>query len=113
MLIAERDRTRAGYIAGLRMLADLLERQPEIPHCPHQWVSFALGGTEAEAFEAIERAATVLTAAGIEFDHQVTEYAQCIEFALAGMTYSFSRLRDAEVELLEARRSYERNVQVT
>ncbi|GAA2630942.1 hypothetical protein SMC26_23620 [Actinomadura fulvescens] len=112
MLIAKRDRTRAGYIAGLRMLADLLERLPEVPHSPHHWVSFALAGTETEAFEVIERAAAALTAAGIEIDHQATEHSQCVEFELAGMRYSFSKLRDVEVEAMEARRSYEPNVQV-
>ncbi|MFI0451195.1 hypothetical protein [Actinomadura sp. 6N118] len=113
MLIAERDRTRAGYIAGLRMLADLLEREPDIPHYEHGSISFALGGTEAEAFEAIERAAAALTTAGIEHDYRVGQQSHRVEFVIGGVTYYFSRLRDEAVEALNARTSYEHNVQVT
>jgi hypothetical protein len=111
MLIADQDRNRAGFIAGLRMLADLLEQVPEVPHYRHQSISFALGGTEAEAFETVDLAAAALTAAGIAFEHN--DYGgPCIEFVLAGVQYSFSRLTDAVAATYEAQRSYEKNVQV-
>lgn len=113
MLIAEKDQTRAGYIKGLRMLADLLEQTPEIPHYDHQSIVFALGGSEAEAAETIERAAKALTAAGIEFEHRVNEQVLAVEFVLAGVRYSFLRMRDVAWAASQARRSYVGNVQVS
>jgi hypothetical protein len=111
MLIAEQDRTRAGHIAGLRMLADLLERVPEIPHYHHYAISFALGGTEAEAVETMDRAAAALTAAGVEFERD-----ECggpgMEFVLAGVRYGFSKLSDKARADYEAQSSYQSNVQV-
>jgi hypothetical protein len=110
--IADRDRTRAGYIAGLRQLADLLEAQPDVPHYRLGAISFSLSGTEAEAFEAIERAAAALTAAGIEFDRSEDDHSQSIEFVVAGVRYGFSRVRDAAWAAHQARQSYAKNVQV-
>ncbi|GAA4307103.1 hypothetical protein ACFQY7_16185 [Actinomadura luteofluorescens] len=110
--IADSDRTRAGYIAGLRKLADLLEAQPDIPHYQHGRLSFALGGTEAKAAETIERTAAALTAAGIEFDRRDNDHSQGIEFVLAGVGYGFSRVHDAAWAVHKAQQSYEENVQV-
>lgn len=112
VIIADRDRTRAGYIAGLRQLADLLEARPDIPYYEHGRMGFALGGTEAEAAEAIERTAAALTAAGIEFDRSEDGHSQSIEFVIAGVEYRFSRVRDAAWAVPQARQSYEKNVQV-
>ena len=113
MMGVDWDRTRAGYIEGLRMLADLLERQPDIPHYEHGAITFALGGTEAEGFEVIERAAAALTAAGVEFERNVSAQGRSIEFVLGGLRYSFSRLTDAARAEFQAQRSYQDNVQVT
>ncbi|GGP92185.1 hypothetical protein BKA00_000448 [Actinomadura coerulea] len=111
-IIAEGDLTRAGYIAGLRQLADLLEAQPDIPHYQHGRLNFALDGTETEAAETIERTAAALTAAGIEFNRRDTDHAQAIEFVLAGVEYGFSRVHDAAWAVHKAQQSYEENVQV-
>lgn len=113
MLIAEPDRTRAGYIAGLRMLADLLEQVPEIPYYDHGSIGFALGGTEAEAFAVIERAAAALTAAGIEHEYHANDHSHGVAFVIGGVSYGFSRLCGVALKVLDARTSYERNVQVT
>lgn len=112
VIIADGDRTRAGHIAGLRQLADLLETQPDIPYYEHGRIGFALDGTEAEAAEAIERAAQALTVAGIEFDRREDSHSQSIGFVLAGVEYEFCRVRDAACAAHQARQSYERNVQV-
>ncbi|TDD98091.1 hypothetical protein [Actinomadura rubrisoli] len=112
VIVADRDRTRAGYIAGLRLLADLLEDQPDIPYYEFGRMSFALGGTEAEAAETIEQAVAALTAAGIEFDRGETDHAQSVEFVVAGVEYGFSRVRDAAWAAHQARQSYQENVQV-
>ncbi|GAA2156643.1 hypothetical protein [Actinomadura napierensis] len=112
LIIADLDRTRAGYIAGLRLLADLLEARPDIPHYEHGRISFALNGTEAEAAETIERTAAALTAEGIEFDRSEDDHSQSIEFVIAGVEYGFSRVRDAAWAAHQARQSYEKNVQV-
>lgn len=110
--IADSDRTRAGYIAGLRQLADLLEAQPDIPHNDLGSISFSLRGAEAEVSEAIKRAAAALTAAGIEFDRCEDDHSQSIEFVVAGVRYAFSRVRDAAWAAHQARQSYVKNVQV-
>ncbi|MEW2353048.1 hypothetical protein [Spirillospora sp. NPDC029432] len=112
MLIDEKDRSRSGYIAGLRMLADLLEQVPEIPYYDHGSIKFALGGSEAEAFAVIERAAAALAAAGIEHGYYANDYSHGVEFVIGGVSYGFSRLRDVALEALYASTSYERNVQV-
>ncbi|TDB84478.1 hypothetical protein E1264_24505 [Actinomadura sp. KC216] len=112
VIIADRDRTRAGHIAGLRQLADLLEAQPDIPYYQNGRLSFALGGTEEEAAETIERTAAALTAAGVEFDRRECDHSLRIEFVLAGVEYGFSRVRDAAWAAHQARQSYESNVQV-
>ena len=111
-IVLELDRTRAGYIAGLRMLADLLEDNPDIPHNEYGSIGFALDCSEAEASAVIDRAAAALKAAGVPFSCRVTDYGYSIECVLAGVRYGFSRLRDSAVAEYEARHSYDENVQV-
>ena len=108
--IADRDCTRAGFVAGLRKLADLLEEAPDIPHT--QSISFALDGTEAEVAEVMDRAAAALTAVGIAFEYEDFEGCRRFEFVVAGVRYGFSWLSDADKAAYDARRSYEDNVQV-
>ncbi|MFA1548528.1 hypothetical protein [Actinomadura chokoriensis] len=105
MLINDGDRTRAGYIAGLRMLADLLEAHPDIPHYRHGAISFALDGTTSEAFAMIDRAAAVLASAEIEFERRDDDTARAIEFVLAGLRYEFSRMYDSAWEDYQAQRA--------
>ncbi|RAY16373.1 hypothetical protein DPM19_05705 [Actinomadura craniellae] len=107
------EHARADYITGLRTLADLLERLPEVPHYDLGSISFALGGTQDEAFEVIDRAAAALAAAGI--DHEYREYGEHsrgVEFRAAGVRYGFSRLTDQAREKDNARRSYEPVIQL-
>jgi hypothetical protein len=111
LMVTESDRTRAGYIAGLRMLADLLERVPEVPYDEYG-ITFALDGTEAEAFEVLDRAAEALAAAGVEIERRETEHARSVEFVIGAVRYGFSRMYDTQWAAFQARQSYERNVQV-
>ncbi|GLZ14172.1 hypothetical protein Acsp04_44070 [Actinomadura sp. NBRC 104425] len=110
--IPKSDRTRAGYIAGLRMLADLLESNPDIPHDRSGFIGFPLDFPEAEAFEIIDQAAAELTAEGIPFDYNANDHSHSIYLVLAGVRYGFSRVRDSAWAKYEAARSYTENVQV-
>ncbi|REE96646.1 hypothetical protein [Thermomonospora umbrina] len=107
-----RDTSRAGQIAGLRELADLLEVHPDIPVYDHGSISFALGSSETEAFEVIDRAAAALTAAGVPFQRRDTGNGRGIKFVVGGIEYGFSRMYDAQYAAHQARQSYETNVQV-
>lgn len=104
--------SRAKYIAGLRALADLLEQVPELPHYEWGFPSFALGGSDEEAFAAMDAAAAALKAAGVLFRRDEYPGSVGIEITVAGMRYAFSRIDARRSAENEARRSYSRNIQV-
>jgi hypothetical protein len=104
--------SRAAYIEGLRMLADLLDQVPEVPIYEFGSISFALGEPEAEAFAVLDRAAEALTAAGVSFHRDDIDHHRAIEFHLAGVRYRFSRVYDAHIAAYDARQSYAPVVQI-
>ncbi|TDD31677.1 hypothetical protein E1287_25795 [Actinomadura sp. KC06] len=103
--------SRDEYITGLRAIADLLEKIPELPHYDYGFPSFAVCGSDEEAFSRIDAAATALTEAGILFHRSVSPGGVSIEIAVAGMRYRFSRIDERRAAENEARRSYCGNVQ--
>ncbi|TDD97566.1 hypothetical protein [Actinomadura rubrisoli] len=104
--------SRDEYITGLRAIADLLEKIPELPHYEYGHPSFAVTGNEEEAFAAIGAAADALAKAGIPYERYEGPGAVGVEIAVAGMRYAFSRIDERRSAEDEARRSYCHNVQV-
>lgn len=105
--------TREEHIAGLRAIADLLERIPELPVYEFGLPSFALSGTDEEAFAALDAAGAALEAAGVPFErHDARGRANIEVEVVPGMTYRFSRIDERERAQMKARISYEENIRV-
>lgn len=104
--------SRADYIAGLRALADLLEKIPEIPHYDHGVISFAVAGSDEDAFAAIEAAAAALEAEDIPFHRRASRGGLTVGVDLAGVRYEFCRTDERRRAEYKARCSYESSIQV-
>src|SRR5690242_7764089 len=104
------DTRRADIIAGLRALINIFEAIPEIPI--HGSFGWAVGGRDETAVPAMEAAAAAVQAAGIPHEYRVRQHGRTLSLEVAGVRFDVSHLHDTAYADYQARKSYERVVQV-
>jgi hypothetical protein len=101
---------RAQVIAGLRALADLAERLPELPISYLN--STALWGDDAENGKELDGYVEMLRDGGIEFTDDTSSEKRNVVVKLAGLTYRIYFTLDAVRKRWVAEFSYSDNIQV-
>lgn len=103
---------RAQVIAGLRALADLAERIPELP-IPHYITEPLDVDDDAVANDTLDKIEAALTKAGVEFStNNRPDHGRRVIVQIDGISYQPFYVWDQVRTDYRARTSYERNVQV-